>query len=160
MINMSCKHFIKLLMTLSQEKIKQFSGTGLVLYQHLNDIQHYHCNLINDAKMSSLTHGADALLKYLSQISTYHHPYHDGFHFINTKGTLTHIAQFFSPPLIKPIRNIQGQGARTLCALHGSTIEGVIAIGTISSNHDVFLFKKGKMNQPASTKQLSTALTI
>lgn len=146
MVNNLFDNFINLLHHLNKPKRKTFSGTGIVLYHAQSNVNHYHCHLINEElTIPPLQLGHNALTQYLADISSYQHPCHDGFHFINNQGFLTHISQFFSPPISEKLSNVTGQGARTLCALHGSKIEGVLMIGTISSNNDIFIFKNGRI---------------
>jgi hypothetical protein len=140
------ENFLDLLMRLSEAKNKDFSGVGFVLYDDMGVLSKYHCSLVNDGqRLPALKLGTRDLLLYLIKISSYHHPYHDGFHFINSDGILTHVAQFFSPPVNKLIPRIQSQGARTFCSQCGSKIEGVLLIGSVSSNGNIYLFEKGKL---------------
>lgn len=125
---------------------KDFTGTGIVLYQNDEEIKKYHCNLVNQMpKIDAIELGTQKMAEYLLSISSYNHPCHDGFHFINHQGKLTHVAQFFAPPVNTMRANISGQGARTLCALHGSAIPGVNLIGTISLKSHIHLFKNGAL---------------
>lgn len=138
--------FILLLRELVELKNPYFSGAGFVLYKNLETLSTYHCNLINDKKnLPLLKLGSQSLTNYLSKISSYKHPYHDGFHFINHKGQLTHVAQFFSPPVNDAVIRIPGQGARTFCAQCGSIIDGVLMIGSVSSNGQIYLFERGNL---------------
>lgn len=140
------ENFLNLLIDLSEAEDKSFSGAGFVLYDDPKTLKQYHCNLVNDEQtLPFLKLGTDELLLYLTKISNYQHPYHDGFHFINGDGVLTHVAQFFSPPVSQLIPNVQGQGARTFCSQCGSNIEGVILMGSVSSNRNIYLFENGKL---------------
>ncbi|MDF2868079.1 MAG: hypothetical protein K0S11_1549, partial [Gammaproteobacteria bacterium] len=58
---------------------------------------------------------------------------------------LTHVAQFFSPPVYKWLPNILGQGARTFCSQCGSNMEGVLMIGSVSSSGTIYLFEQGQL---------------
>ena len=137
--------FIGMLNRLAVHKDQNFSGAGFVLYDELTTLSKYHCNLVEQEQdMPTLMLGTPGLVDYLMEISHYQHPYHDGFHFINKHGVLTHVAQFFSPPVYKFAPEIKGQGARTYCSQCGSKIDGVIMIGSISSKRHIHLFKKGK----------------
>ncbi len=123
--------------------LPHFSGMGLVFYDEYYNISNYHCDLVhNTLPLAFLTLHSNHLFTYLQSISTYDHPCHDGFHFINQKGVLTHIAQFFSPPIDKTIKNIVGHGSRVYCAKSGMNIPGVIAVAAISSNRSVYIFEK------------------
>jgi hypothetical protein len=136
--------FLELTKELSMTEKKGFSGVGLVLYENMSTLSQYHCDLVDDdKKIPQLKVGSRDLVAYLNEITDYQHPYHDGFHFINSEGFLTHVAQFFSPPVNKQVKNIQGQGARTYCAQCGSFIDGVLMVGSVSSKKYTHLFEKG-----------------
>ncbi len=138
---------------LSAIKSTGFSGAGLVLYQDATQLSQFHCDLVNDDKnLLRLKIGTKSMLTYLSKITNYQHPYHDGFHFINGEGILTHVAQFFSPPVIK-MPNLLDQGARTFCAQCGSKIPGVLMIGSVSSHRNVYLFQEGNFVNPSILHQ-------
>lgn len=146
------KDFIALLIELSSNKDKNFSGLGLILYDDLNILSQHHCNLVNNEQyVPPLKLGTHKLTNYLVEISHYQHPYHDGFHFMNKQGVLTHVAQFFSPPIHKFLPEVIGQGARTYCSQCGSNIVGITLIGSISSKRNIHLFKKGKLFNEALT---------
>lgn len=138
------KKFFQLSIHLSDLEIKNFSGVGLVLYHEMNNLSQYHCNLVDDDKeIPKVKLGTQDLISYLIEIADYRHPYHDGFHFINSKGILTHVAQFFSPPVNKYIKNVRGHGARTYCAQSGSLVEGVLMVSSVSSRRNIHLFSNG-----------------
>lgn len=138
--------FIKLLEQINTVPSDLFSGIGLLLYDDVTHLNQYHCNINHSVEIPSKLHiSSTNLIHYLIEISSYQHPLHDGFHFINTDGYLTHVSQFLSPPIHKQSVNIKGQGARTLCSLCGSLINGVHMIGTISSKRDLYLFKQGSL---------------
>lgn len=140
------QEFVELLRELSTARNQSFSGAGFVLYHDLEVLANYHCNLVDDGQqVPPLKLGTKALTNYVVEIAQHQHAYHDGFHFINADGVLTHVAQFFSPPVHKSIANIPGQGARTFCSQCGSKMEGVLMVGSVSSNYNIYLFKKGRL---------------
>ena len=121
-----------------------FSGIGLLCYDNGNDLERFHCDLLDNAKpLLGLNLGSKALEDYLLNISDYRHPYHDGFHLINANGQLTHVAQFLSPPVIKSLKRVPGQGARTFCSQCISAIKGVLLVGSISTKGKILLYKEG-----------------
>lgn len=140
------EYFLDLLLALTKWQSEDFSGIGLVLYHDMSKLSHYHNNLIaKNNSLPLLKLGTSSLLEYLVMISDYRHPFHDGFHFIDNTGILTHVAQFFSPPVCKWTKGVHGQGARTLCAQYGSNIDGVTLVGSISSNKNIYLFENGNL---------------
>lgn len=138
--------FINMLKDLAADDENDFSGAGFVLYEDLLTLSQYHCNLINDGHTVPLLKlGTQRMLDYLFKISKYIHPYHDGFHFINVRGYLTHVAQFLSPPVHKDLPIVLGHGARTFCSQCASKIPGVLMIGTVSTNRCIYLFEDGQL---------------
>jgi hypothetical protein len=138
--------FVNLLVQLAAAQKQGFSGLGLVLYDDLQSLANYHCNLVNAGPVvPAATLGTSEFSAYLLSIADYRHSYHDGFHFIDTQGRLTHVAQFFSPPIDKCLPNILGQGARTFGAQCGSQVPGVRMVGSVSSNSNIYLFARGKL---------------
>jgi hypothetical protein len=138
--------FIHLLLELSQENNQEFSGAGFVLYSNLVELSKYHCSLVRDElPIPLLKLGMTEITSYLLEISNYNHPYHDGFHFINCDGAITHVAQFLSPPVNHLRPSIEGKGARTFCSQCASNVEGVLIVGSVSSNRSIHLFEKGKL---------------
>lgn len=151
------QHTLKLL---ARNKQVNFSGLGLVLYEKNSELEKFHCDLIQGiAPLPQDKLGSSNLLNYLLEISCYNHPYHDGFHFINRNGILTHVAQFFSPPIDKNTFKPGNCGARTFCSQCGSNIKGVIMIGTISSTKEIYLYENGHLvNEEKSKHYSATAL--
>lgn len=120
------KEFENTLRDISRANAKNFSGIGLVLYNSKKLSKTSHCNLrpkiscpkrlkINDRKLTG----------YLLRISNKNHTLHDGFHFINEKGYLTHVAQYFVPSISKKrIKSNGNHGVRFRSAQYGSLLRG------------------------------------
>ena len=73
-------------------------------------------------------------------------PYHDGFHLLDHHGSLTHIAQYFAPPIVSrlPITEHPGSvGGRFWAARFGSCLPGVIATGVLTQNYGPLIFLDG-----------------
>jgi hypothetical protein len=138
------EEFIQLLLALSRVENAGFTGIGLVLYDNIQHLANYHCSLIQQQPFPPLQLGTQQLMAYFTEISSYDHPYHDGFHFINGDGILTHVAQFFSPPINQLMPDILGQGARTFCSQCGSSVPGVLMTGAVSSSRAIYLFEQGQ----------------
>lgn len=154
--------FVKLIFKINRIQITAFSGIGLLLYSDINTIEPYHCNLLNSSDdIPNLHLSSVELVNYLVNISSLNHPNHDGFHFINHNGYLTHVAQFLSPPIDKKYVNIHGQGSRTLCSLHGSILSGVLMVAIISSKRDIYFFKNGRaLNINADSESSAQLLLV
>ncbi len=63
---------------------------------------------------------------------------------MNKGGYLTHVAQYFVPPIVKGLIPNQEHGVRLYSSMCGSMIEGVLFIGMISSDNQVFIFANGE----------------
>ena len=116
----------------------------MILYNTKLFPSELHCDLQPHIPFAEkLRLGENALLDYLKTIGDYAHPLHDGFHLINEEGLLTHVSQFFFPPLSANIHPIKGQGARAFTAACGSTVRGVILTGMISAKGKLYFFSDG-----------------
>lgn len=116
-----------------------FSGIGVVV-----------CDSPADLPIFSLRDTtpeiSGSVVQVLSGLSSYKSKYHDGFHILNKKGELTHVSQYFSPPIVKGACFDKSRliGGRFLAALFGSAISGVILTGIVSEGHGLSIFKSGK----------------
>ncbi len=118
-----------------------FSGCGLVLYNKHFTLQQYHCDLVATPSIpDDLNHDDPQFISFMRMICSYHHPYHDGFHLLHISGYLTHIAQYFSPPLLRQAIKKPFHGARYFTAQCGVMIPGVEKIGVISSSKKIHIF--------------------
>lgn len=136
---MTQNEFKDLLYSIGANPVKDFSGIGVIV-----------CDSTSYLPIVSLrdnypnTEGSSSHV--LSEISSLKSKYHDGFHVINTKGELTHVAQYFSPPIVDEILIDKSRivGGRFIAALFGSVLEGVIMIGIVSKNRKASIFIDGK----------------
>lgn len=116
-----------------------FSGIGIVI-----------CNSLVDLPIVSLRDTTpditDSVVQALSELSSYKNKYHDGFHILNENGELTHVAQYFSPPIVQEVCFDRSRlvGGRFVAALFGSAISGVVMTGVVSEGHGLSIFKDGK----------------
>lgn len=133
----------KLLEEIQSKKINCFSGIGLVVYDSHSFDHTRHCDLRPNDKSPCYSITDNNLCDYLINISDYHHTLHDGFHMMNNQGILTHVAQYFVPPVVKSLIPNQEHGVRLFSSMCGSTIEGVLFIGTISSDYKIYMFQSG-----------------
>lgn len=81
----------------------------------------------------------------LSNISRCASEYHDGFHIINESGDLTHVAQYFSPPIVKDAVFDRHRlvGGRFVAALFGSLIPEVSMTGIVGVKSELSVFCDG-----------------
>jgi DNA integrity scanning protein DisA with diadenylate cyclase activity len=87
---------------------------------------------------------ADELAESLALVSLADSEFHDGFHLVSTDWKLTHVAQYFSPPILPAPQVRQPFGGRYMAALFGSALPGVVLTGIVSSNGGLAIFKHGK----------------
>ena len=116
-----------------------FSGIGLVVFNDTADLP-----IIN--LQSSVPEITGTLTEVLSNISSKKSKYHDGFHFLNKKGELIFVAQYFSPPIVRAAYFDRSRfvGGRFVAALFGSYISGVIRTGIVSERHLLSIFENGQ----------------
>ena len=137
--------FRNTLRDISISNITDFSGIGIILYDSNVLLTSTHTD--TRSTFPSLDHlsleDQDCLdfLIYLSQHSS---PCHDGFVFFNEKGVLTHIAQYFVPPIVPGIKPNESAGIRFHSAKYGSCINGIIATGVVSRKQLAYYFIEGE----------------
>lgn len=134
---------IKLLQEIKFRRPKNFSGIGLVAYNDEFD-KNSHCDLRPNKKSNMYYLSDKEFCDYLIDIADYDHCFHDGFHMINQDGKLTHVAQYFVPPVVKGIEPNPDHGVRTYSSICGSTLKGVLFIAAICTNLQIFIFENGK----------------
>ncbi len=137
---------IRMLREINRKKIVNFAGLGIVLYDS-EEFPLQHCASlrlsVNPPKNIDLNQPREAA-QFFSQTSKNCHNLHDGYHLFNKEGKLTHVAQYFWPPIVKNIKPNESYGTRHLSAKYGSCLRGVIAIGIINRDRKIFYFINGK----------------
>lgn len=121
-----------------------FSGLGLVVYDSEVFDSTIHLDLRPNTDFIHSNIYKKDICNCLKEISDYRNTLHDGFHFIDQQGTLTHVAQYFVPGIVKNLYPIQEHGVRLYSSMCGSTISGVLFIATICSNGDIYIYENGK----------------
>lgn len=122
-----------------------FSGTGIIVYDS-NVLKNTHyCDLRPNIKCpKNLKLGEERLVKYITEIGDYNHTLHDGFHMVDQNGELTHVAQYFVPDINHDIYPNQKHGTRIHCSILSSLVEGVILVGALTLDKNIYIFKDGK----------------
>ena len=123
---------------------QDFSGIGVVFYEHLADLPHL--QLTDSFLMADSRRFAEVdLAIVLSSISVMSSPLHDGFHFVDARSwQLTHLSQFISPPIpTDAVQRFHGTGARLMAALLTSLLPGIVGVGLVSQGGDIHLFSHG-----------------
>lgn len=134
----------KVLSEIKKDLTDEFSGLGLVVYDSTIFSPANHCDLRPGIKFPRYNVYDENIYDCLLSISDYRNTLHDGFHFIDQEGTLTHVAQYFVPSIVKDLHPDQEHGVRLFSSICGSTILGVLFIATICSNGDIYIYESGK----------------
>lgn len=136
---MTQREFKNLLYEVWLKSSGDFSGIGLVV-----------CNSTANLPIVSLRDTepdmAGRIVEVLSRVSSKNSEYHDGFHFLNEEGELTHVAQYFSPPVAQGVYFDRSRivGGRYVAALFGSSIPEVIRTGIVSERHGLSIFESAQ----------------
>ena len=136
---MTQNDFRNLLYKIKADACSDFSGVGVIISDAPEGLPIV-------SLRDTLPDLTGPIVGVLSKLSSYGSKYHDGFHILNRQGEITHVAQYFSPPIVKGvyIDNSRPVGGRFVAALFGSTIPDVIMTGVISEGHGLSIFMGGK----------------
>lgn len=134
----------KVLTQIKERLSDGFSGIGLVAYDSSSFSPSNHCDLRPDIDFPHYSIYDEDIYDFLLDISDYRNTLHDGFHFINQDGIVTHVAQYFVPSIVETLSPHPEHGVRLYSSICGSTIPGVLFIATICSNGDIYIFQSGK----------------
>lgn len=128
---------LRLRMTIPKE---EFCGVGLILYSDVTSLP------IASLRPGNSPLEGGTLEDIISKASCLSEPCHDGFHLVSNDWRLTHVNQYFAPPLptnitleVRP-----GFGARHASALLGSLLPGVICIGVLGNGDSLVVFQEGR----------------
>lgn len=134
----------KVLKEIQKDPGEGFTGLGIVVYDSEVFDETSHLDLRPNTKFNHKNIYKDEICNCLKEISDYRNTLHDGFHFVNQDGTLTHVAQYFVPGIVKNLLPDQEHGVRLYSSMCGSTILGILFIATICSNGDIYIYEDGK----------------
>jgi hypothetical protein len=116
-----------------------FSGIGVIVCDNAKGLP-----IISLRDDAPITEGSVAdILANVSQCAS---RFHDGFHIINGTGKLTHVAQYFSPPIVREAGFDRRRvvGGRFVAALFGSAIPGVLMTGIVGVKSGLSIFSNGE----------------
>lgn len=134
----------QVLRAIARLRDRDFSGVGLVFYEHLAYLPHL--QLTDSSVKADPRRFAEVDLAIaLSSISVMGSPLHDGFHFVDVrKWQLTHLSQFISPPIpADAAQRFHGNGARLMAALLTSQLPGIACVGLVTQRGGIHLFSHG-----------------
>jgi hypothetical protein len=128
------------LIAVREQSGPDFSGVGLILYSNLAMLP------IFPLRRTVPQIDEYDVIGSLAKIASVSSEYHDGFHLISSKWKITHVAQYFSPPIIETaeVDRTKLFGGRYLAALFGSSLPGVMLCGVASNGFGIAIFKSGK----------------
>jgi hypothetical protein len=123
-----------------------FSGLGIVFYEHLDCLPFLPLNVLAAPNFSLPRNGIDQIASALAEISSYQSQWHDGFHFVDILSRqLTHVSQYLSPPLTHAVNKvISAEGARQMTAILSTMISGVSGVGLLTYARELSYFESGK----------------
>ena len=128
------------------DAVSNFSGIAVAVINQQFNTDHI-ISLRPNLKLPKVNYydNQQEFIDYLNKGSKLGGVVHDGFHFMNSNGTITHSAQYFVPTPVKELPINQLCGTRYHSALYGSVMQGVDFIITISSNKTIYIFQNGKI---------------
>ena len=119
---------------------KNFSGVGVIIYENINDIP------IFPLRETSPDINENEITESIIKLSSTSCQYHDGFHLISKEWQITHISQYFSPPILEDVEIDMSKlfGGRYIAALFGSSLPNVLYTGIASRGFGQAMFQSGK----------------
>ena len=122
-----------------------FSGFGIVIYK--DTITRLPISpLRKDTKpLADIDKNVETTINFLYEISGWDDARHDGFHFIKVNFGLTHVSQYFSPPIPSNFRHTTYNiGARYRTAQYGSLLSDVLSVIVLNKDGLLHILKQGK----------------
>ena len=123
-----------------------YSGFGIVVYK--DTITRLPISpLLEDAKpiADDIDNNLEATINFLYEISGWDDTRHDGFHFIKVNSGLTHVSQYFAPPIPPSFRHTTyNVGARYRTAQYGSLLSDVLSVIVQNREGLLHILKQGK----------------
>jgi hypothetical protein len=147
---MSTPHEMTVLLeNVRRRKGPGFVGLGVIVYRQFAGLPVLALGSQANSHPRLPARGVDTIADVLTEIADRSSPWHDGFHLMESDTfTLTHVSQFFSPPL--PLDGIfagvaEHMGARQMAALLGSSMPNVECIVLLNQGGQVHVFKGGEL---------------
>ena len=125
-----------------------FSGFGIVVYKGTITRLPISPLLKNTKPIADIGKNVETTINFLFEISRWDDERHDGFHFIKTNVGLTHISQYFSPPIPSNFRHTTYNiGARYRTAQYGSLLSDILSVIVLNKEGGLHILKEGKEAQ-------------
>ena len=137
---------VKVCNAIVENPVEHFSGLAVAVVDDDFDIStSIDLRPSNEIPNINYFENVENFITYLNTGSKLGGVVHDGFHFMNEEGQITHSARYFVPKVIKDLPINEKCGTRYHSALYGSVMKGVKFIITISSNTTIYIFKNGEV---------------
>ncbi len=145
-MNEFTNQFIDFLNKINYNKDEKFSGLGVIVYDSRKLTSLKSISLQDKYEIpGEMNIYDDKTIEYLLEISANNHMLHDGFHFIDENGRLTHVCQFVEARIRKTALVINKGGARYATAILSSISPAVIMSAIIGNKYEPLIFKNGKL---------------
>lgn len=154
--NMVDSVVLEVMMELKRLRTSGFAGIGVVFYIPPLNLPIASLGRSSYAKPSLPIHGVRDIATTLASVSDRASPWHDGFHLVDAQSlTLTHVAQFISPPLdhVPDIASdAQPAGARQMTALLTSRLPCVSSVALLSTAGEINFYSEGVLNMSLAAR--------
>ena len=137
---------VRLMQNVRRKASPSFAGLGLIIYRDFSGLPVLPLGNQANSHSSLPVLEMDDVEKILLEIAVADSPWHDGFHLMNAKDlVLTHISQYFSPPLKQLDGMPAHMGARQMAALLGSRLVSVECIVLLGQKGNISVFNNGRL---------------
>ncbi len=120
----------------------QFCGIGVILYSEFSHLP------VLPLCPDEINIKTNTLADQLVNASLASNPCHDGFHLISSEWNLTHVNQYFAPPIpdltSNKILGNESRGARYISARIGSLLPSINCTGVLSDRDGLVVFRNGE----------------
>lgn len=137
----------KILREVHEADKPRFTGVGLILYDDLNSLPVTGLRQSAPKGLNLPYTDKSDYANIIIRLNSADSDYHDGFHLLSKEGLLTHLCQYFSPPINGDVHIDYSKGGRFRAAQYGSCMEQVLAIGVIGQDYGPYIFIKGVIIQ-------------
>lgn len=146
----------KLLSDVARQRPDDFTGLGVVFYEDLKALPFIGLHVLSDHQIDLPVTDLGEISTQLAAASSASSAWHDGFHFVDGRArTLTHLAQFLSPPIPMPTERADAPlatGARHMTAMLASQLPGILGVGLLAQDGEITLFENGMQTLRETTR--------
>ena len=155
MVQKAAEFLLDILGSTEARKEYSFMGLGIIIYKTIENLPISSLTDMSKGENLPISEIGDIKEKLL-QYSKIDSPFHDGFHLISSNLELTHISQFFSPPVVDDPKISIGynHGARYRAAQFGSCIPDIVVTGVLSNNYGAIIFRNGSAHSQLKNQEI------